>query len=182
MTMHVRAGGSWHTVQKVWAKVSGTWREVDVHARASGSWRSIHTIVPPVDYNISTAFITDAQSDRACQAGIRVNPDGSLDQLINGTYSPLNASTDWAIPNGSYSDHDVRITNVSWSAGSAFSSSPGSDGTWFSLASAKEWYVVDTDPNFTGSKIVSFDLEIRDASDTVVATGGIQLTANYNSI
>ena len=38
LVLHVRDAGSWHIVEKVWARVGGTWVEVIPYIRNVGYW------------------------------------------------------------------------------------------------------------------------------------------------
>ena len=113
-------------------------------------------------------LINDTNTDpTASYAGIRVNTDGTIDKRVGATYTQIDASTDWIIPNGDASSlYEVYLVdnNANVDAGS------DSTATWLALSTNREWYVAVTSP---GSKNFDFDLSIR-------YNGGSTLdTANY---
>jgi hypothetical protein len=40
--LSVKVGGVWTAVAKAFAKVAGTWQEIDVKAKVGGVWTTIH--------------------------------------------------------------------------------------------------------------------------------------------
>ncbi len=132
---------------------------------------------------LSGEIIADQPTSRTATAGIRFNADGTMDSLINVTYSQIDAATDWIFPNeGASSDFDVRVTNVVWnSAATGFDTEAASEDTWIDLGSARTWSIQDTTSSAVGNKDVNFDIEIRDNAGTTVATGAYQLIAEYDT-
>ncbi len=44
MSLHVKAGGSWHSTNNVYAKVNGSWKQVkQVYVKVNGVWKQIWT-------------------------------------------------------------------------------------------------------------------------------------------
>ena len=133
-------------------------------------------------YNLDGQVISDTSTSRTCTAGVRFNADGTVDQLTNATYAQIDPNGDWVTPNHhANEDHDVRITNVVWTSGAAFDTEAAAEDVWIDLGSNREWIVIDSTSSAAGVKIVDFDVEIRDAAGTTVATGSYQLTADYNN-
>lgn len=53
MSLHIKDGGSWRTVDQPFVNVGGTWKTVkEVHTKHGGTWRKIHT-TPYTEYNLS---------------------------------------------------------------------------------------------------------------------------------
>ena len=134
-------------------------------------------------YTLSGATIQDSTTSRDAIAGVRVNPDGTVDKLINATYTQISVGTDWIIPNGfADADHDVRITNAVWTfpAAESFFFKSANEDAWVDLGTAREWIVKDTSSSPGGLKLVTFDIEIRDPAADTVATGSYTLDADYD--
>jgi len=71
----------------------------------------------------------------AFEHGVRINTDGTVDENVDGSYSQIDAGTDWIIPNGSASAlYEVRATLNSGS----LDTSAGVD-VWLAISEAREW-------------------------------------------
>jgi len=54
MSLHIKDGGSWRTVDQPFVNVGGTWKTVrEVHTKHGGTWRKIHT-TPYTEYNLGS--------------------------------------------------------------------------------------------------------------------------------
>lgn len=111
--------------------------------------------------------IIDAVVDPAnAQAGVRFNSDGTIDKNEGGSYTQIDANTDWIIPNGAdKTPYTVRCTdnNANLAAGSA------ATGTWLAATSTWNWYIEQTS---FGTKNLDIDLEISpDGGTTIIASG-----------
>lgn len=108
-------------------------------------------------------------------AGLRVNTDGTLDKRVGTSYFQIDSATDWIIPNNAAeTDYEFRVTSVT---GDGFSSSPGSDGTWFDLTGgALEWAQVTNGQDET----TNFVLEVRKNGGATLDTGNYSLSATSN--
>ena len=54
MSLHIKDGGSWRTVDQPFVNVGGTWKTVrEVHIKHGGTWRNIHT-TPYTEYNLGS--------------------------------------------------------------------------------------------------------------------------------
>lgn len=135
------------------------------------------------DVTVSGEYISDIGAASACTAGVRFNSDGTVDKLVHGTWYQIDASTDWIDPNGDAdSTYDVRITNVSWTAGSSFNVSAAAEDIWINLGSNREWSVIDTNSGPAGIQNVSFTVEIRKDDGPVLDSATYTLVANYDTI
>ena len=131
---------------------------------------------------LSGQTVSDVEFGRVCTAGIRFNSDGTVDELVDSTYTQIDTTTDWIIPNAAAStDFDVRITSVTWNSSSTgFLTEAASEDTWIDLGSNREWSVRDTDSSGSGDKDVQFTVEIRNGAGVTVDTGSYRLIANYS--
>jgi hypothetical protein len=128
------------------------------------------------------ATVTDASVSRACTAGIRVNSDGTIDKLINATYTQISAATDWIIPNGAASsDYDVRITGVTFNTGTVWDSEASPEDVWINLGSDRLWSVDDDSSTAVDNHDVSFTIEIRGPGGTTLSSGAYRIEALYDT-
>lgn len=171
---YIRASGAWRQATEIHVRASGAWRDcTEVYVRASGQWR---LVFEKATVTLSGETITDTATDRSCTAGIRFNSDGTVDKLVNATYTQIDSGTDWIIPNGSASgDYDVRVTSVT---GDAFTSSPVANGSWINLGSNRLWSITDSDSG-ASTQSTTFTAEIRNPSGTTVGSASYTLTADY---
>ena len=132
-------------------------------------------------YALSGETIIDSITSRTATAGVRVNSDGTIDKLVNTTYTQIDATTDWVIPNtAADGDHEVRITAVTFNEGAGFDVEAEVEDTWIALSANRTWAVVDSTDGPAGDKDVSFTIEIRIFGTTVVS-GSYRLIADYDS-
>ena len=113
--------------------------------------------------------------------GIRINADGTVDKLENVTYTQLDASTDWIIPNSAANGvYQVRITNVVDVGGTdaGFNDEQAAaEDTWISLSSNRQWSCVAVGATGADSVGYNFDVQIRYAGGPVLATGNYEFIA-----
>ena len=134
-------------------------------------------IWPPVTLSgeaISDGTLADPITSRTATAGVRVRSNGTVEALVNTTWSPIDVATDWIYPNAAAADatYHVRITNVVWTRGSSFTTEAAAEDTWLQITGDHEWTVQDAIAIGAGNKYVAFDLQISDdAGATVLATG-----------
>lgn len=110
-------------------------------------------------------------------AGIRVNTDGTVDKREGGTYTQIDGTTDWIIPNGDASSlYEVRVTNVSHTGGaSGWSSAAAADNTWIAISANREWNVIADGPYTSDTRQANFDMQIRYNGGAVLTTGAYVL-------
>ena len=122
-------------------------------------------------FNLFGGTITDTGVGSAV-AGIRINSDGTTDENVGGSFSQINAASDWVIPNGvAPGSYRVRATLQS---GTTPTTNPGL-GTWLALTSNREWR------NTAGtSEVVTSTLliEIDDGAGNVQASGTYTIEAD----
>jgi hypothetical protein len=77
MSLHIKDGGSWRSVDQPFVNVGGTWKTVrEVHTKHGGTWRNIHT-TPYTEYTL--------------------NPSGAPFTLVNLNYGDTGSFT---VPTG----------------------------------------------------------------------------------
>ena len=135
-----------------------------------------------VHYTVTGATINDDSTSRTCTARLTINADGTIDKLENVTTTQLSSDTDWVTPNEvADGDHDVRITNVVWTTGAAFTNEAAAEDAWIDLSVARVWDLIDTNSSPTGNLWVDFDIEIRDPGGSTVASGSYTMKALYDN-
>jgi len=109
---------------------------------------------------------------------VRINTDGTVDKYLEPTYTQIDSSTDWIIPNGAASAlYEVRITNIvdiggdtlTWETGSA------ARDTWLAISSNLQWKVLAAGPGGADSHGAQFDMEVRFNGGAVLATGAYEI-------
>ena len=109
--------------------------------------------------------------------GCASNADGSVDQHIGSTYTPINASTDWVRPTSAASgNYQIRARKTSGSNPTAAYSD--ALNTWLSLNVARAWAVARSGNGETTSVL---SIEIRFSGGTTLATGIYTLVATRES-
>ncbi len=117
--------------------------------------------------SFNTVLDGDVMGPWDSRMGWRVNSDGTIDYysgIISGsyTYTQINASTDWIIPNSDApDDYEVRLTVTG--AGPNFSSA--STGTWLALTTSRQWIRQETTLT---SQFIDWLIEIRKGSGSVL--------------
>jgi len=111
---------------------------------------------------------------------IKIDADGNvyLGSSIDGaavSYTQVSTVTDWIRPASAASAlYEVRVTSVDHDAGAAtgsgWSTSPGADGSWFTLDIDREWVINET---VVGIYQTTFTIEIR--LGTTLDTGAYDL-------
>lgn len=109
-------------------------------------WDGTQWVTASATVTVSGEVITDQTTQsRQHAAGIRVNSDGTIDKLVNTTYTPIDTATDWIIPNSvAPDDYECRFEKDS---GTGTVSGDTLD-TWHPLTSNREFKLVRaTDAN-----------------------------------
>ena len=115
-------------------------------------------------------------------AGVRFNTDGTVDSYTNEngsspTYSQIDASTDWIVPNSAASDktYHVRATLNSESGGGT---KTGPLGVWLELNTNLLWFIERLSGAGSGTSEWDLDIEISDdGGTTTLDTALYQLSA-----
>jgi hypothetical protein len=133
---------------------------------------------PPGTVNLDGHTINDTRGSGTATAGIRFNTDGTVDRLIDATYTQIDAGTgDWLVSGTNDNLWEVRFTNK---VGNAWNSQAAAENAWIAISAAREWYIQDTNPNEpTGTKDITCDFEIRYNGGTVLASAEYIFKARY---
>lgn len=133
-------------------------------------------------HSVSTADV--GSGARSCESGIRFNADGTVDQKEdNGggaSYSQIDSSTDWIIPNAAgQRQYYVRATEDTYTenetATALFGVRNGTMATWLTLGNgtSREWSL-DTGSNTAGAGDIEWVITVEIATDSggtdVIAT------------
>lgn len=106
-------------------------------------------------------------------AGFRFNSDGTIDNRIQTTYTQINASTDWIIPNGAAPDDYEIMMTYTGDAPTGTASYPASTWLAFSTYGNPEWYV-DAISDKTQKDCV-MTIQIRKGSGPVLASATFEM-------
>ncbi len=144
------------------------WRScTEVHVYDGSAWRQVFKPTLTLSGQIVYAF----SNGSTAIAGIRINTDGTIDQLKGTTYTQIDSITDWIIPNSAaLSTDEFKVTGVT----GTFSSSPGADGTWFDMSVAREWKVQQAT---VGTNLTTFTLEVNRAGGATEDTGAYSIAS-----
>lgn len=158
--IHVNDGGAIREVQRVYVNDASVIREVQrIYVNDGGA---IRLVFEAALVTLSGATISDT-APVAASALVRVNTDGTVDELVGAAVNQLSAGTDWVIPNsvapGSY---EILCT---LNSGSLDASGATCDGvTWLALTSNRFWGATRA---FSGTTSADITLAIRLGADTL---------------
>lgn len=117
---------------------------------------------------------TRAVTDSTAVAGVHVQRDGYVDELVNGvSWVAQNGGTEWIDNNASDigDDYEVKLTKSSGTdpAGPTL-------GSWHTISTTREWTLTQTT---WGVKTFSGTMEIREIADTGNSvSASVTITAN----
>ena len=138
---HIGVGGAYKQATEIHIGVGGVWKDCsEVHVGVGGVWKQVFQ---KVAITLSGQSVSEVGAGEQI-AGIRINTDGTIDQRTAlATYTQIDASTDWIIPNSAAAD---ATYHVKWTPGVGDPLTTGSDstGTWLELNTNREWFLKDT--------------------------------------
>ena len=125
-------------------------------------------------FSISGETINHTVTVGTAIAGVRFNTDGTIDRLVNITYTQIDGATDLVIPNSALlATDEVRLQANDGTA----TFSGASVGTWVAFSTNREWtYERSTDGTDTGN----WTFEVRRGSDRL--TSGIMNVTADNEV
>jgi hypothetical protein len=152
MTTHINDGGTWRQLLNVYVNDSGTWREIqEIYVNDGGTWRSVF-VNAVITVSGESVFTGVHVAPDTGTAFIRFNTNGTVDSIIDGVTTQVDASTDWIIPNGAASgSYEISCHQNS---GDAVTGSAALD-TWLALSSARQWGFSPTAVNVTANLTIS---------------------------
>lgn len=139
--LHIKQGGAWTPIANCKVKIGGAWTQVKkAYVRVAGTWQEV--------WSNWVVTLTNASAIGLGNTGVgfRWNSDGTIDRTTNGglTWSQINASTDWIIPNSETSAESCVIRFTEFSASAQWQYLTGGtlvDGsTWHALTSNRTIY------------------------------------------
>ena len=114
-----------------------------------------------------------ANTFRTYHAGLRYNLDGTLDGRTNLTYTQVNNSTDWIIPNNTSEDEDYEIRFTGYTGfGPSFSEMV--EDIWEDIDGPKEVRITDVLSAFE-SQLSTYTIEVRINGGAVIDSGSMSL-------
>jgi hypothetical protein len=152
MTTHVNDSGTWRELTNVYINVSGVWTEIqEVYVNDAGTWRSVF-VKAVVTVSGESVFTDVHVSPDPGTAFVRFNTNGTVDSLVDGVTTQIDASTDWIIPNSAASGlYEIMAHQNS---GDAVTPSAALD-TWLALSSSRQWGFSSTALNVTANLTIS---------------------------
>lgn len=134
-------------------------------------------------YTLTSTHINPGTHNSTATSGWRINVDGTVDQNVNGTWSQIFASTDWAIPNDhGAGNHYVRWTGSSGDTINRAGAFLGAVNVWTELTASGTLTITDGSglPGVKNGEIY-IELATDSGGTDVVATATIELTADYQT-
>lgn len=113
---------------------------------------------------ISGEFLSHSVSNgNTAKSGIRFNSDGTVDKREGDTYTQVDSSTDWRIPNGSGTGYYIKFSEILTPP----TPDVGTLDTWLELTSNRELSYINSAND--SEKSGSFNIQISDdASGTPI--------------
>ena len=112
--------------------------------------------------------------------GVRFNTDGTVDKRI-ATYTQIDVSTDWIIPNTAASgSYEVMTDNWADTGGSGggFNAAAAAEGVWIALTANREWNVQAVGGTGADSSKMTFDAHIRFNGGATLSSGTYSIESN----
>lgn len=121
---------------------------------------------------VSGETISTLSLGASASAGVRFNTDGTVDKLVNGSPTQIDAATDWVRPTehapGSF-EIMAHVDAGNLDAGDAVD-------TWLALTTPRSWSVIDATQG-VDPETATITVSIR-FGGTVLASGQYSLSAN----
>ncbi len=121
--------------------------------------------------NLAGETTLDSNPGGSSNARIRINADGTVDEITNvGGTVQVDSATDWIIPNlAATSSYDVRYTGHT---GTALTAEAAAEDVWIALSADRLYGLSSSSADLSAT----FTLEIR-AGGVTLASGSYTLTA-----
>lgn len=116
MTLYVKVGGSWQTVNDPRIKVGGTWQQAqNVYAKVGGTWQTIYTRFTPVTHT----YIPSSYPTGFPPGEQEVVPQNATHLRITCQGGGGGGGVSTGGGGGGYSVKDIAIDSSDWPSGSA---------------------------------------------------------------
>jgi len=141
--LEIKSGGSWRSIVGVEVKSGDVWRNCHtVWVKSGGTWREVFSARGTL--LLSGVFVSDADpsSPYSSEVGVRVNTDGSYEELVGASWSSVATDTWIDAFSGaeSSSDYECKLVKTS---GVDPTSGPALD-TWHTISTARDWRLLRT--------------------------------------
>lgn len=181
--IHVYNGVSWVQANEVHVYNGVSWVEADeVHVYNGVSWEQVYSKAASAVVNLDGEGAFGActwVSNVATTVGLRVNSDGTIDRHRNGSYSQIDALTDWIIPNSAASDKTYHVKG-DWTGDSLLAGSAAT-GTWLNVSTNPHWLLRDTTAD-DGAQTGTLTLSISDdGGSTTLDSATYAFSADYDT-
>lgn len=176
----VNVGGAWKTVSQPQVNVGGVWKTVTtIEVNVGGVWKEVwtSTVVVTVSGEIISHSVANGSTARA---GLRVNTDGTIDKLEGTTYTQIDASTDWRIPNGSGTGYYVKYTKGLLDPAPTYNPDSITLDTWYEITTSyRIGYEESTNDSEDSGTITAHISD--DGGTSTLDTGAFPLTATVGT-
>jgi len=177
MTLHVKAGGVWRTVDDPQVRVSGTWRPIqEGWVRVAGVWRQFYSRVVYQAVATNTTNTDGGGGTLTIQYNLLYDSDGLVRHTreISGSFFTSSIGQ-WssAYPSETGSSWSVRVRHI---AGTNIYTSGDGLNTWDALTSDRNWLFSDSVTDFntvSGTYIVEIS---NDGGSTVYDSESFTVT------
>lgn len=172
MTISINVGGVWKEVDTPKINVAGVWKTPDVVSiNVGGVWKQVwpEPTPPVLTLNNLSSTDTDTTSPYSSQVGIRVLPDGDVQELsASGSWVSQNSGVEWTDDAGA-TPCEVMLEKTS---GTVELNGPALD-EYHAITEARQWTFLSVS---SGSTLWTGTLTIREIADpSNVATCTVSL-------
>lgn len=110
----------------------------------------------------------NVDSGLTARAGVRVNSDGTIDKLEGVTYTQIDSSTDWRIPNGSGIGYYVQFTK------GVLDPNPtvGTLNSWLQITTNREVYYEESDFNQSNGGTITIEISATTGGGSPILDSG----------
>lgn len=174
MPIHVRVGGVWKGVSKVYVKVAGVWKESAAHAKVAAAWKQAHSALT---LTLSGESVSDFSFGSTSRAEFKLDANGNMYKKsgTGGSYVQIDTATDWIRPVSS-AGVPYRTRYTAHSGFALDGSTSQAENVWHSTATNYFWVMVDDTPT-GGVQTANFTIQIDDGT-TVVASGAYTISVD----
>jgi hypothetical protein len=170
--MHVRVGGAWKKVNRIWVRVGGVWKETNnAYVRVGGAWKKFFQNAV---FSLSWGDLHDIRVNTTSTVILTIQRDGDVAISANTFGAP--GADDWIVPRGATvgDNYEVRLTVNTGSTPSGDTS-----GSWLAINTDRTWQWAQASAGTTEANVT---VEIRPTGGSAVVSNTFNVTAEYQSI